>query len=382
MGDASVRLIETTAKDQGEWIALSHKWGPETSKHFCTTVGNLEEHKRGIPLSSLPATFRDAVFVTRAIPVCRYLWIDSICIVQGPGGDFNVEAKNMTDVYSGAYCVLAASRADHQDHGFLKELTPRDCVALPGRPVGSRPGQRANGEEKLPPFYICENIDDFDAHVLQGSLNRRGWVLQEHALARRTVFFTEKQMYFECGEGTRCQTMTTMKKLVALSCLSCLSVFLCSIFFSSHPAQAQPHFTRTRASLLPDNYLTALTFLSATLPPFSETQTSRKSSAERTKGPKSSTTKTCSSSTPVSSSPTRLIAPSPSTVYKAAFSTRFAPVVNLASLTRAPRERGCSDAVCSGKTEAARHPLGASHSHPLTQCRKCRAGHGWRILEL
>ena len=68
-------------------------------------------------------------------------------------------------------------------------LQQEDCVTLAGR------GTNAS-------FYICERIDHFDAHVLKGALNR-GWVLQEHALLN-AVFFTEKQMYWECGEGVRC----------------------------------------------------------------------------------------------------------------------------------------------------------------------------------
>ncbi|KAK3350274.1 heterokaryon incompatibility protein-domain-containing protein, partial [Lasiosphaeria hispida] len=148
----------------------------------------------------LPATFRDAVKVSRALG-CRYLWIDSLCIIQGDGGDFNQEAKHMEQVYSGAYCVLAVSRAASHYAGFLHPRKERDFVAL--------------GEDNEPPFYICENIDDFNAHVLEGDLNSRGWVLQEHALARRTIFFTEHQAYWECGEGVRCETMMRMRNDLA-----------------------------------------------------------------------------------------------------------------------------------------------------------------------
>jgi hypothetical protein len=72
----------------------------------------------------------------------------------------------------------------------------------------------SEGPDKAP-FFICENIDDFDRHVLNGHLNKRGWVLQEHALAHRTIFFTEHQTYFECGDGVRCETLTKMSKYVS-----------------------------------------------------------------------------------------------------------------------------------------------------------------------
>ncbi|KAL1612964.1 hypothetical protein SLS60_001195 [Paraconiothyrium brasiliense] len=58
--------------------------------------------------------------------------------------------------------------------------------------------------------YICDAIDDFTRDVEQGNLNRRGWVLQERALSRRTIYFAENQTYWECGEGVRCETLTMM----------------------------------------------------------------------------------------------------------------------------------------------------------------------------
>jgi hypothetical protein len=195
-GDESVRLLEVDWDNTSEYIALSHPWGHEP--HFVTNVNNLKQHKEGIKLTDLPATFRDAVLTTRALSK-QYLWIDSICIIQGRGGDFHVQAKKMETVFSSAYCVLAASRAYNQVDGFLEPRCKRDYVTM------------SEGLDRTP-FYVCENIDDFNLHVLNGHLNKRGWVLQEHALARRTVFFTKNQTYWECGGGVRCETMTKMSK--------------------------------------------------------------------------------------------------------------------------------------------------------------------------
>jgi hypothetical protein len=47
--------------------------------------------------------------------------------------------------------------------------------------------------------------------------------LQERALSRRTMHFTETQTYWECGEGVWCETFTKTKKYVE---------FLSEIFFS------------------------------------------------------------------------------------------------------------------------------------------------------
>ncbi|KAJ8131727.1 hypothetical protein O1611_g1897 [Lasiodiplodia mahajangana] len=199
-----LRLIETreTAPKSTKYIALSHRWGDEKT-HFSTLRKDhsgcgreLNAFKIRIPEDELPATFKDAVVTARTLDV-RYLWIDSLCIVQGDEGDFKEESKNMETVFSCAYCVLAASRATSQRDGFLKRIEPRKYITLPGK--------------DKQPFYVCQWVDDFGRHVLDGPLNKRGWVLQERALARRTIFFTEKQTYFECGEGIRCQSLTKMR---------------------------------------------------------------------------------------------------------------------------------------------------------------------------
>jgi hypothetical protein len=147
----------------------------------------------------LPHTFRDAIVTTRELGQ-RYLWIDSLCILQGTGGDFSSEAKRMQEYYSGAYCVLAASRAKMQWSGFLQQRDRRGVVTY-----------KREGEA---PFHVCDMIDNFNDHVIESNLGKRGWVMQERALAKRTVFFAEKQTYFECGDGVRCETMTKMRKYV------------------------------------------------------------------------------------------------------------------------------------------------------------------------
>lgn len=191
-------LRETNRKQTGEWIALSHQWGhKDLPGRLCTTSANRKAHEKGINWKKLPATFRDAVKVTRELGR-QYLWIDSLCIVQeGPDADFAEQASRMEQVYSDAWCVLAASRDPGHDAGFLKTRSKRSSTTL---------------SHKGKPFYICQSIDDFKGHVLDGPLNKRAWVLQEHALARRTVYFTEHQLYFQCGDGVRCETMTKMTK--------------------------------------------------------------------------------------------------------------------------------------------------------------------------
>lgn len=195
-GSATIRLYETQATDSLKYLALSHPWGKKPP-YFCTFRTNVEEYKKKINIADLPSTFRHAVATTRELGL-QYLWIDSICIIQGAGGDFEQEAGRMENVFSSAYCVLAASSAEAQSDGFLNKREDREFVTF------KREGQ--------PPFYICRFIDDFDQHVLEGPLSKRGWVMQERVLAHRMIYFTNVQTYWECGEAVRCETLTKTEK--------------------------------------------------------------------------------------------------------------------------------------------------------------------------
>jgi hypothetical protein len=200
-GSDTVQLYETQPTDSLNYVALSHPWGNKPP-YFCTFRRTVEEYKKGIKVNALTQTFKDAIETTRELNL-QYLWIDSICIIQRDEtdeGDFEQEANHMENVFSSAYCVLAASSAHGQSDGFLNERkgSNRDFVTLKGQDQA--------------PFWVCRFIDDFNQHVLEGPLNKRGWVLQERVLAHRTIYLTNYQTYWECGEGVRCETFTKMEK--------------------------------------------------------------------------------------------------------------------------------------------------------------------------
>ncbi|KAK1749723.1 hypothetical protein QBC47DRAFT_311471 [Echria macrotheca] len=200
---STVRLVcNTTGLDRKtKYIALSHRWGKD--KPLKTETKNIEGLSEWvIDFDGLPKTFRHAVQVTRSLGL-GYLWIDSLCIVQDDVKDWERESQRMEEVFSSAYCTIAATCASGTNDGFLKQRTERQVVAMKDTTSGLS-------------FYACEAINDFGGDVDSSVLNNRGWVLQERALARRTVHFTETQTYWECGKGVRCETMTKMKNEASL----------------------------------------------------------------------------------------------------------------------------------------------------------------------
>ncbi|KAF2669738.1 hypothetical protein BT63DRAFT_425413 [Microthyrium microscopicum] len=209
LGHPKCRIVETESlgdqRTDLKYIALSHPWGkPEEHEHFKATRRNLPLLLNDIDVNDLPANFLDAITVCMAVGI-SYLWIDSICILQaadGDEGDFRDEAEHIQDIYSSAYCVIAASSADGTCSGFLTPRNEARLVTL--SPIATEGSQRAR-------FYVSDLLDDFQTDVLKSPLSERGWVLQERALARRTMFFTDKQTYFECGKGIRCETLSKLQ---------------------------------------------------------------------------------------------------------------------------------------------------------------------------
>ncbi|KAH7349040.1 heterokaryon incompatibility protein-domain-containing protein, partial [Pyrenochaeta sp. MPI-SDFR-AT-0127] len=91
--------------ETGRYVALSHCWGSKANPTL-TTTENYEGYIKEIPLP-LSKTFMDAIHVVRALGV-RYLWIDSVCIIQDSPKDWSEQAPQMATIYGNAYCTISA----------------------------------------------------------------------------------------------------------------------------------------------------------------------------------------------------------------------------------------------------------------------------------
>ncbi|MCJ1459362.1 hypothetical protein MMC28_009739 [Mycoblastus sanguinarius] len=160
------------------------------------TKSTLENLKKGFTVSDLPLTFRDAIFVARKFGV-RYLWIDSLCIIQDSLEDWQQEASTMGDVYQSSVCNIAATGA-FDSHGgcFLDRSVPLDepCIV--------------ESSWDNTPYSLYHIIDDglWEFNIAKAPLNRRAWVLQERLLAPRVLHFGREQMSWECHELEACET--------------------------------------------------------------------------------------------------------------------------------------------------------------------------------
>jgi hypothetical protein len=123
-----IKLYIPSNGQTGRYVALSHCWGGSTP--IMTTKNNLEQfiaNKIPVPL---PKTFDDAVVTTRALGI-RYLWIDSLCIIQDSPEDWSDQAPRMASIYGNAHVVIAADAAADSSQRFLDHPNRRFNRAVP-----------------------------------------------------------------------------------------------------------------------------------------------------------------------------------------------------------------------------------------------------------
>lgn len=191
--DEGVRLVNSENM-YGTYIALSHAWGGIVPLR--TTRDNMERHLRGITLAELPRTFADAVFVCRALGV-RYLWIDSLCIIQGDEDDWRQEVSRMATVYSKAVLTIAAAGAGNATEGLFVSEAVDSVSARPCTVRLSDIGEGLGNDLLIMPGSQSE---PWPGRVPFGTpLAKRAWVLQERLLSARVLGFVAGRCYFECN---------------------------------------------------------------------------------------------------------------------------------------------------------------------------------------
>ncbi|KAL8919429.1 MAG: hypothetical protein Q9208_006807 [Pyrenodesmia sp. 3 TL-2023] len=174
--------------DDRRYITLSHCWGEWGSKEL-PVLKLSNEHDRihnGIGLADLPRTFQHAVVVARGLNV-RWLWIDSLCIIQDCDEDWQREAPFMHDVYKEGFLNIAATSAVDARGGLFQ---PRPPIAVQPLQL-NMPG---TGDE----WYVTVDERNMFEWIDTAPLSRRAWVFQERHLARRVLHFTKDEVFWEC----------------------------------------------------------------------------------------------------------------------------------------------------------------------------------------
>lgn len=167
------------------YLTLSHRWGGADVVKL--TKDTLDPFLMDIPLERLPRNFFDAVLVTIHLGF-KFLWIDSLCIIQDSETDWQQESMNMGKVYRHAQCTIAAVGAQDSHGGLFKERNELElacCQLLGSRQGGYRP-------------LWAQKIDQWGPKPLY----ERAWVMQEQCLSRRILEFEATSISWQCIAGS------------------------------------------------------------------------------------------------------------------------------------------------------------------------------------
>ncbi|KAK1240155.1 hypothetical protein MKX08_007597 [Trichoderma sp. CBMAI-0020] len=202
---AAPRLIETHTRwwqrHTPKYVALSYCWGPVTPQTLKTETTSLADRIREIPWNLFPKTIRDAILVTKALGL-RYLWVDSLCIIQDDRNDWAIESSKMSDVYRNAYVTIIPFDSRSCDDGFLSrpkaptaDLLVQSAICLSVKGAIRLEAREESAIGKMPVNFLNRS-----------SWRSRGWTFQEEQLSRRKLYFGRDRVIFACSKLVELET--------------------------------------------------------------------------------------------------------------------------------------------------------------------------------
>lgn len=172
-----------------KYVTLSYRWTTETEVTSMKSYNKALYHEL-IPTNILPQVYKDAATVARALGV-RYVWIDSLCIIQDSRDDWNKQSSMMDQIYAYGLLNLSSMLADRAQGLEIH----RDPLAISPCILSRRLPTNAGRGEKLYKHWICIEGYGANSFIDLAPLFKRAWCYQERVLPSRTVYFGEQLVW-------------------------------------------------------------------------------------------------------------------------------------------------------------------------------------------
>ncbi|KAF1955194.1 HET-domain-containing protein [Byssothecium circinans] len=200
LGETRIRLLPTKDLDLHRipYFVLSHCWGGVEIEAKLTR-DKLDRYLEDIPISTLPKTFKEMVEITQALR-CRYLWIDSLCIIQHDADDWNQESAKMASIFRGATLTISASGAQNSTQGCGIHNPLKAAV------------QFTTARDHKTFFSVRNDFNqsnsefDFPHDMIASPVHTRAWIFQEKVLSRRILHATQSQFAWQCATHIESET--------------------------------------------------------------------------------------------------------------------------------------------------------------------------------
>lgn len=170
----------TVSSGSTQYAALSYVWGGVTAS--TTTRQNLEILRLPQSLTGnssvfeIPQTVRDAMTITKALGI-RYLWVDSLCILNDDDKTKYAHLQAMGSIYAQAYVTIVAAEGLDASHGIR------------GVNSSSRHHSVTNQLIDFPSCPLFANFEPLSDWERNSAWAKRAWTLQEALFSRRLLVF-------------------------------------------------------------------------------------------------------------------------------------------------------------------------------------------------
>ncbi|KAH7394329.1 hypothetical protein BKA66DRAFT_456070 [Pyrenochaeta sp. MPI-SDFR-AT-0127] len=168
-----------------DYVALSHVW---TKEHITLSSDSIQGMLTELPLQALPMSVKMAISATQQLGY-RYIWVDSLCVLQDSEHDKQRECATMASVFRNASLTVVLDQLT--TNSLEDKDDDLDLVPL----LGSKPKSIIQ-EGRQPASAVLPAIDFTTPGF---AWDTRAWALQERLLSRRFLHLGE-QMYWECNE--------------------------------------------------------------------------------------------------------------------------------------------------------------------------------------
>ena len=148
-------------------------------------------------MDSMPATFRHAILFARKLNI-KYLWIDSLCILQDSESDWHREASQMASIYENSYLTIAATTSSNDEGGCMPNNFDWEITVESGNKQNvARCRRRIR--------HHTDFVADGPAAASYCPLLTRGWVYQERLLSPRVLHVGLDELFWECNQAIQCE---------------------------------------------------------------------------------------------------------------------------------------------------------------------------------
>jgi len=202
-GPQKARIYQSRGEIEN-YACLSHCWGK--IKIIQTTLSTLKGYEEELPWEDLSLTFQEAISVAFRLGY-KYIWIDSLCIVQDDKKDWRHEGSRMSQIYAGAHLTIAATASSDGSGGCFRRYKTHSLTQI------SYPA--ADGSELK--LGIRLGVEDTRWHYSRLPLFGRAWAFQELLLSNRVLHCLEKELLWECRTKTTFQLFTHESSIRRLS---------------------------------------------------------------------------------------------------------------------------------------------------------------------